>query len=92
MIDFAALLHYPANDEDFVEGLSTVTVETGEDESPPAEVYTEQEGDAGVTYSAVPTQVPGATVREEITRHVLGEAAATSDKQQQEPQVELSMP
>ena len=87
-IDFDALRCYPANGDDFVEGLSTVTVETGEDESLPSTVYTEQEGETGVTYSAVPTQVPGATVREEITRHVLGEAAATSDKQQQEPEVE----
>ena len=94
-IDFEALLHYPANSEDFVEGLSTVTVETGEDESPPAEVYTEQETETGVTYSAIPTQVPGTTVREEVTRQVLGEAAvivgegaADQDEELQAPHVE----
>ena len=94
-IDFEALLHYPANSDDFVEGLSTITVETGEDESPPAEVYTEQEGETGVTYSAIPTQVPGATVREEISRQVLGEAAVTvgaggvnQGEELQAPQVE----
>ena len=96
-IDFEALLHYPANSEDFVEGLNTVTVETGEDESPPAEVYTEQEAETGVTYSAIPTQVPGATVREEISRQVLGEAAVTGGaaavdqgEELQAPQVEWS--
>ena len=84
------MLHYPANSEDFVEELNTVTVETGEDESPPAEVYTEQEAETGVTYSAIPTQVPGATVKEEITRQVLGEAAvnAREGEELQAPQVE----
>ena len=77
-IDFEALLTYPDNSEDLLEGLHTVTVETGEDESPAATVYTEQEAETGVTYSAIPTQVPGGTVREEIRRHVLGEAAVTS--------------
>ena len=96
-IDFEALLTYPDNSEDLLEGLHTVTVETGEDESPAATVYTEQEAETGVTYSAIPTQVPGVTVREEITRHVLGEAAVTSresavpvaeQQQQQGPEVE----
>ena len=74
-IYFEALLTYPDNSEDLLDGLHTVTVETGEDESPAATVYTEQEAETGVTYSAIPTQVPGGTVREEIRRHVLGEAA-----------------
>ena len=94
-IDFETLLTYPDNSEDLLQGLHTVTVETGKDESPAATVYTEQEAETGVTYSAIPTQVPGATVREEIRRHVLGEATVTSTEgavpgaeQQQGPEVE----
>lgn len=71
-IDRAALLSYPDNDDDFVEGLNTVIVATGEDEREAATAYTEEEGHTGVTYSAIPTQVPTATVREEIERLVLG--------------------
>lgn len=61
-----------------MEGLSTITVSTGEEESPPATAYTEQEADTGVTYSAMPTQVPGATAKEEIIRAVLGEGTTTT--------------
>ena len=69
-----------------MEGLSTVTIDNTEEESPPATVYTEQEGETGVTYSAIPTQVPGGTVREEIARQVLGESAVPRQPEQQQPQ------
>ena len=72
-IDFDNLAAYPDNDEDYVEGLNTIIVETGEEESDPAAVYTEEEGQVEVTYSAMPVELPAATVREEITRLVLGE-------------------
>ena len=87
-IDFEALLNYPPNSEDFVEELSTVTVETAENESPPATAYTEQEAETGVVYTGLPTQLPGATVKEAITRQVLGDNPVTGNEQQQEPQVE----
>ena len=72
-IDFEALLAYPDNDTDYVEGLNTVVVETAGDEREPATAYTEEEEHSGVTYSAIPTQVPTATVRQEIEQLVIGE-------------------
>ena len=72
-IDFEALDAYPNNDDDFVEGLNTIIVDADEDEREAATAYTEDEGHAGTTHSAIPTQVAAATVREEIRRQVLGE-------------------
>ena len=83
-IDFEALQAYPINDQDYVEGLSSVTVNASEDEREAATAYTEEEGHTGVTYTALPTKVPSATVREEVSRLVLGVPAAEGTT----PQVE----
>ena len=72
-IDFDNLAAYPDNDTDYVEGLHTVTVEAGAEVSDPAAVYTEEEGQVDVTYSAMPVLLPTATIREEISRLVLGD-------------------
>ena len=78
-IDFEALNHYPDNNDDFVEGLNSVVVETSGDEREAATAYTEEEGHTGITYSAIPTQVPMATVTQEIEQLVLGGGAKESE-------------
>ena len=83
-IDYDALMAYPDNSEDYVQGLNTVVTNPGEDEREAATVYTEEEGHTRVTYSAIPTQVPVATVRQEIEHLVLGDGGRVPEV----PQVE----
>merc|ERR1712020_533377 len=71
-IDFEALKAYPSNDTDYVDGLCTVNSDTIDEQTDPADAYTEEEG-ADIVYTSIQGVESRATVKEDIKQYVLAD-------------------